>query len=977
MKSNLKFILGLTIALMLLVNIGTVSADPVDAAKAKVEQSLLEKGAGLLVSTFDKLLAGGPVLYGVIGGAYSAYTTYQNLNEKMNMELQVDRVNISSDKEKDYFYEESYDELVINPKTSIVLTDQNVLDVDFIVTKKIETYIDNKSPTIRVAEKTEKISVIDSNNTKTDGQKRPILFEDGNQTIKDAYEYRTLLIRYVQARFDRQPVKISIGTSEILGKSWYQIFTSGINNAKTILEKKITNFDDVYGNRMPNPSEEKIQKFHLLFNSRVDENIDIIPPEQLDCTSEDGKPIGTTGTEVLPRIIFDWQFKADNAVTTITSEKVNNKEWCDVSKNGIYCDATQFTIEALQKINTINEYVKANSSGFTCPVNSSDQSLISDVNNVGITYLNANFANGGIQSQRTKINVSYKIRGNYRLATPPVNTSIRLFDINYTVVKKAENSFNWVVLASGVESVDSDYLNSGIINVDDKQITLSAAPGPTDTVKVIITLTNFDASIANNETGNNLIDNTLEMQTNTEGTTACNIPKTSENLIKYDPNFKNELYTFKAYLMKDGYSADFKKDFDDYYRFTFNSQTPGWYGNGLITSTDSYAPLYKYFVDAEKFAFKPTYADSVAQTGLPGPGRYSIKLLITYDDQWELFNDAGDMTGKIEIIIDKEQEPELDSSVYYMPLNGMVGSVDKTRNGYGVDYLQDKVPIFLDSENNGQGTMYTEGYISSNTISTIKTTEVKDFTIMNNGNERGKLLSINRSQNNVLNVRYIPSRPTPVVLKVTNKAVNTDAYVFYKLSIGMPQGEGGEVANPGQSLAYWTGFSQCNDFTGIPLLESFLATHDLVSTKSELAPVTQSQSFSYGVEWNKDIITRTGNVWMYGIFYTPSNFRTGHSTSYLYIDSANDSAGLYTSDSKIAQDQVELTNVYGTASDVRSMKHIFDLVAAKKACINYDGSTLDVVYNPKTISEPLTDLIDTKLETNNNVTTSEFSCIRN
>ncbi len=959
MKSNLKFVLGLTMALLLLFSVGNVYAGGTSNNNTTATLSALQSAFNLITGVFGKLVGGPFWLHGIVAGATSAFKTYSALDQTIKMNLRSERVNVS---DNEFVSEDAKKELRIDFDNNVVLTDQNVLDIDFIVTRKAKEFKDTqgreKSPKIRWAEKTETIDVIDVNNQKTKGQKRAILFEDLNQTIKQASEYRTLVIEYKQAEFGRQPVKITIEDIDDLygnGMSWLRVFTTGVDQAKEKLIDRMDNLENVYAKREPNPSPNKAQKFRLLFNSRVDDN-ETISSELLDCTNEKGDPIGSTGTEVLPKVAYNWDFKENNTVIPIAGEtsKVVNNTWCDVATNGIYCDATQTTIEVLQKINTINEFVELHRANFTCPTGAETQNLASDINNVGIVYLNVTSVT------EKKATFEYKIRGNYQTTILPAPRT--LFDINYTVQKKAENSFNWITIASGTKIIGHEYLNNGIID-ETIQSTFSTAATAEDTIKIKVFLTNFNAIISNNEIGNNIIDNSLEVQTSIEGGTAgCTLEKTTENLKKYHPEFDEKLYNFKAYLMKDGYSNDFKKDFDEYYRLTFNTGIPNWYDN----AETSYSPLYKYFIDPQKFKFKQRFANEIEQTMLPGPGRYNVKILIYYDDNWKLFNDRGDITGKIEIILDKEQNPELDSPLYYMPLDGMVGSTgDKTRNGYGVDYLDDKVPIFLDSQHNYTTAMFTEGYLSSNTISTIKTKEIKDFSTMNNGNERGKLLSITRAQNNILNLRYIPSRPTPVALKVTNTKANTHAYAFYKLSVGLPIDQGGEVATPGLSLANWTGIGaskQCRDFSGIPILERFLASDDLVSTESELGPVTQSQSHSYGVEWNKNIIRRTGNVWLYTIFYTPANFKTGPGISYLYIDSANDNALLFTIDNtqRDGSQNVALKNRF--EKDIKSITDVFELVKNKNACIYNDSKSLDVFYNPKKISEPLTDAIEHGLD---------------
>lgn len=976
MKSNQKIIFGI-IMVALLFNSGVVFADenPVAGIGQGLVGNVMNQALGGISKELFGIVGavtGNPILTGLVGGAASAYMSYKALDEKVNMEIDADRVNIS-DREQEFINADSYNDLVIDPDTEIIITDKNILDVDFKETIKDLTYYkdETKNPTIRLAEKTEKVSVLDSNNTKVDGQRRGVLFQDPNLTIKQAYEYRTLLIKYREARYDKQPVKLKIGSNDIIEESWYQVFSSGMNVAKDILASKILNFE-ISDKRYPEIPVEKTQRFHLLFNSRVDDNV-TIDASLLDCTSEDGKPIGTTGSEVLPRMVLNWDFleNTQGDPIAINGQKLSSDTWCDLDANGVYCDATQFSIEVLQKIKAINDYVNLYKDCFTCPVNYAEQQLVSDINNTGIIYLSAN-----VSDDLSGVTVSYKVRGNYQI-DPALLPSRPLFDINYTVEKKSPNSFNWVTLSSGVlKSVNNDYLTTGGFTEENKEITLTPKPTAEDTIRVTLILTNFSPVIANNETGNKLLDNTLSLETSM-GLEACNIEKTSSNLLKYSQScskkYDEKLSNFKSYLMKDGYSLDFRKDFDEHYRFAF-LQNPEWYSKDI--GGNYYVPLHKYFTDKDKFNFKSNFSESIASTGLPGPGRYNVEIVITYDNKWQLFNQTGDLTGKIDVIINKEQNPELDSPLYYMPINGVVGRTgDKTRNGYGVDYLGDSVMI--DHIFNQGASLQTQGFISQNTINTIDVKEVKDFGIMNTGDSRGKILEIQKLSNK-LSLRYIPSRPTPVVMSVTNKAVNTDAFAYYKLSIGLPQGQGGEIANPGDSLTYWTGFAQCKDFTGVPLLERYLGEPDLVSVKSQLAPITQSQSFAYGMEWPKSIITRTGTVWLYTIFYTPANFRTGNSTSYLYRDSANDSLKFYSGDKATAENtSVQLNNSLGVDRDIRSIKAIFDLVKDKKACINYDGSTLEVFYNPKEISKPLTDIIDSRLEANKNNPTSEFSCIRN
>ncbi|MDD3244966.1 MAG: hypothetical protein PHU47_02340, partial [Candidatus ainarchaeum sp.] len=200
-----------------------------------------------------------------------------------------------------------------------------------------------------------------------------------------------------------------------------------------------------------------------------------------------------------------------------------------------------------------------------------------------------------------------------------------------------------------------------------------------------------------------------------------------------------------------------------------------------------------------------------------------------------------------------------------------------------------------------------------------------------------------------------------------------NALAFYKLSLGSPPNEGGIIANTGNVLTYWTGFANCRDFEGVPQLERYLGTRDIVATESRLAPTTQSQGFSYGVEWPKEEINRYGNVWLYTIFYTPTNYKTGQAVdgiSRLVIDSKDDEAYFYILSQRSSTNQqvslmsasesVELRNAL--VNDIKSLKDIYNLVSEKKACVSPSATKLSVYYNPKAISDDLTNEVIKRLD---------------
>lgn len=61
------------------------------------------------------------------------------------------------------------------------------------------------------------------------------------------------------------------------------------------------------------------------------------------CVSEDRQFVGKTGVGIAPNVRFSW-----NWIDT-------NENTCDSDKNGIYCDATQFLISTIQRLDIINQ----------------------------------------------------------------------------------------------------------------------------------------------------------------------------------------------------------------------------------------------------------------------------------------------------------------------------------------------------------------------------------------------------------------------------------------------------------------------------------------------------------------------------------------------------------------------------------------------------------------------------------------------
>jgi hypothetical protein len=967
MKENTQKIIGIFIIMMFVcltpMNIHANILDTAQkgASMAQTGTSLINTLGGVVSGGANLLFGGGnpwiSVAMGAAVGVFTGINAYKELGETAKFELEKDKVNISG-KDGDFLSKNATDKIKIdfNSGKDAILTDQNVLDLYYIPTREINYYSDDNSPSYRVSELTDKIKVTDLNGNLVNGQRRSFLFEDKEQTIKRDTETRYFAIKYGLAEYKENPIMI---------KESANIFDWTVSGVyETFLRKAQINLDKEIEKRTVDPLK-KIQAFRLVFNSMTPDEY-YIPGDQLNCTTQSGEILGTTGTEYLPKIEYDWTFKSNNEsvsmsagpdIKTLYEEELSRTSWCDTEENGIYCDATQFTIEALFKINKISQLLPNCIPQMEASRPSIERELESNYNNVGLISLVAD------KTDSRNIEIEYSILGNYDIDYELFG-SREFFNIVTTVEAKAPNSFTWQEITTPItKPISSSYLITGEPVDFTEDVSIPSTITEEHTIRIVVEMTDFIEEISEHETGINLQDNKLQLEfLNKEELKIfeTNSTKIQDYLIGKDcqRQFDN-LIKFNVNLMRDGFSQGFIKDFDNLYRTIF-LESPDFY---YQDQSNFYTPLYKYFTNEDKFGFKMPHTSEKEDFVVSGPGVYEVELRIDYDDNWQLFDAAGNPTGKIEIHLRKIRNPQYDSVLYYLPLNGVLGYRDNNRQGYGVEYVGDVIDIDQTTQLHGQP-LQTSGYIESHTLKTINIDQVENFSIMNN-TERGKILSVNMPEmGHTATLKYTPSRPTPVALRIKNNENN--AFAFYNLSLGAPKDGEGQPAQPGMSLVPWTGFAGCTDFRGIPSFEIFRESLDVVSTRSRLAPITPNDPFTYGVEWsaNNQETNRVGNVWLHTIFYTPTTFKTGTGISHLYMNAYQDDAVFYTlNDSVISGREVSLNNIYGNNNDIKSLKQILEMIANKQACINTNSSMLEVYHNPKVISDLLKENIEEMIYT--------------
>jgi hypothetical protein len=277
-----------------------------------------------------------------------------------------------------------------------------------------------------------------------------------------------------------------------------------------------------------------------------------------------------------------------------------------------------------------------------------------------------------------------------------------------------------------------------------------------------------------------------------------------------------DMQGFKAYLIEDSYTQDFRNDFVDFY------------GNMFLVDemTNEEHPWGQYLLDQEKLVFETEVArfdTDPDEPGLVGAGLHDIYIDLEFDqDQFEFFYiepnpdgpDTVDLLATMTIYITKMSDPLIQTPFYYLPFNGDVGRVDGVleRDDYGVafDNLTEDLVVVGDLEG-----YTTESPTGSTGRKLVQTENISDFTYTNIDN-RGMLLQVEASQNEI---KFSPSIATPVLAEII--AADLKAEAFYWLSSG-----GTVYSGPG-TLASWNGVGSsmrmedvCTDFQDNKLKKS-------------------------------------------------------------------------------------------------------------------------------------------------------------
>ncbi len=662
-----------------------------------------------------------------------------------------------------------------------------------------------------------------------------------------------------------------------------------------------------------------VERFRLQFNSfdPMEEKQDLKPIANCQL----GNVSGVTGPDAVPKVKFDWSWAAIS------------EDNCDEgNEDYIYCDATQFSIEILKKVQELREFVEFNRP-FDCPTSASavaitEQELIETGGDVGITRIQAN-----------------------RVGTSDVNIVV-MSESNNGKIMDAELM---VYLKQGGSLVKSCTRQFSIVSKTIESCNLEGVAAGEYTIEAEL-VPALCEDCENNNAGNDLIE--ADFFLGETGVAECE-PYNTKRLVNFliAGNYSasqieeiQKLINFNANLIEDAYTNDFRADFDEFCKTKSFFDCPEYY-----TGEEG---LQRFFSDSERFEFDYSMAPHAALDA----GKYAVTINIEYDnDNWQLFVN-GQPDAKIVIELTELSTPEPNSPFYYLPFDGLVGiDSENGRQGYGVNFRQTSEET-IKINNSAYQPVFTTNIANTTPIFNgwIDAGFSNSFDILNIEN-RGILLDV-QAKSEATSIVLSPSYATPVMMEVDYSTGN-DAYGFYSIEID------NSPHTASTRMIPWSGVGTiCRDFEDNPVTEAWQETWDIhggISGNIECAIGTDITD--YGVEWCNPI--RVGKTFLQSVVFTPQD-----KTSLMKRTIYSDGMTLYNSGE--SGNQISLNGVPGMENNsfgtntIDSLQDIFDLVEENKVCLVGQGSRISnkFFWNPKEVLEEIStqrDMADTECITLN------------
>ena len=618
------------------------------------------------------------------------------------------------------------------------------------------------------------------------------------------------------------------------------------------------------------------KKFHLLFDSY--EYVDC-GPTTYPCTAKelsncdvDGKN-GYTGEEGIPLMKLAWNW-SDIGVSECDSDSNPN--------NYNYCDTTQFSIMVMKRLMELKEFFNSTSLN-NCP--SSNEILGLKTQDLAVNDLDVGITSVEIKSTASGALIKSVVQTNNNLEMSA--------KMNYVVKGIDGNQISGVCLEQ-TQTFKSSVEFSCELN---KSITGEGS----FTVDLIMTPT-LCSGCGNRSTGNDTIRTALVI--GSTGSSQCLKYATSKDYFEKVLSANNILNTsegskvlnyisFKANLVRDGFSEDFKADFDEFLNRVTSAP--------VEYTTGGFRDLLLSDKFQMKWPEKPAAWDA---------GKYDATITITFkNNNWTWDNNNIET---IVINLSPQGPPEKDFAIYKVAFNGIVGlDSDNGRQGYGAGYEQLTEDLFLVTDNGGTK-VYARPNASNNAATIVQVSTIKGnaaFDLLNTVPTRGNVLSI--SGDDVVQFVLTPSVAVPLIMNITRNQ-STDAYAFYSAEVnGQPQNTGG-------SFISWTGIGQgCVDFEGRSM-NSYSNTYDTLASGS----VTGFTGYGLPA-WT--MVQRAGTASFFGAFFAPQD-----SSTIFKLTGANESASF---ESTMGNGTILSINSSNATDKIATLSDVLDLVKQEKVCV--------------------------------------------
>ncbi|MDD4983671.1 MAG: carboxypeptidase-like regulatory domain-containing protein [Candidatus ainarchaeum sp.] len=652
-----------------------------------------------------------------------------------------------------------------------------------------------------------------------------------------------------------------------------------------------------------------------------------------NCFLANGKS-GATGPEAKPKVAFTWRWN------DVVDYQVGSGGYM-CSDGNIYCDATQFTIEVINRLKIANGLLKSFS-----PDCEYSQAIYNDTFDVTDQYVGVSSVvverlgnsssnyNLVVKVQNNSLN---KLSGNYIVKVVDTQQTKDLYTFNgqFDLSKKSNASDDELVITNEVELYYS-------------------------TFKVEVQFN----SVKNEDTTEKLPYNYVipynGEQFAYDSTALMGLEKSTDKIIEWGNCAKKEgaattiwnKLNFEAYLMKDGFTDDFLADFKEYAVNQKFLDAPG----------DAKKIINNLLPNNLKFLPKESALNAMGYS-LPQAGLYKVEIVVKYGDThmgWDVFDSDGKIIEDVNsIAVYLEPVKFSDNPLYYLPLDATVGveNYELKRIGYGLDFGGDTLWFNKESEDNP--TLIPTLVSKSNPQVHVETVSKQDMETLNT--YKGLVLKVvptgTVGDTVERTIYYYPSVPAPVAMYISKES-DGPAYGSYLIS----RANKGPV-NSGNSLMNWYGFCNkgtemyapetdtekkyaCKGFSGEDIID-LQGYPDKAGTKIDI-PLGEFKANAYGMFFDEDSLLRTpetSKVFFRGIIYLTPN----ETSTFKKITASDEMKILYPEG---ASDEFTLEPLN---KDVSTVQSIYDLVGDGYMCVTnpQGGAGVEFWWNPKAVFDTL------------------------